>query len=315
MTSPDRPDRSAALGYSANRLDRLAEHREDTGRLAGLATDPAARAYVLAGDIPLLRGRPEGLQGRFTLAEADALGTVRERAFLGLDGAVPVFAVLIDARSPDSDQGGSDLVGLDLRSLAVQGLLPPSVLGELAQAKSLMHWHQRHRFCSNCGTATAVTAAGWRRECPSCGAHHFPRTDPVAIMLAVKGDRCVLGRQSRFPPGMYSCLAGFIEPGETLEDAVRRELFEEAGVATGPVRYLASQPWPFPASLMIGCLAEATDDRLTVDHQELEDARWFSREETRAMLEGRHPDGLLCPQPIAIANHLMRAWALEGEVP
>ena len=176
-----------------------------------------------------------------------------------------------------------------------------------------MYWHQRHRFCSNCGAPTGVTAAGWRRECASCNAQHFPRTDPVAIMLAVRGEHCLLGRQSRFPPGMYSCLAGFIEPGETLEDAVRRELFEEAGTQVGAVRYLASQPWPFPASLMIGCLAEATSDAIVVDHNELEDARWFSREETRAMLEGRHPDGLACPQPIAIANSLMRAWALEGQ--
>lgn len=309
------PDRSSTLGYATNRLDRLAEHREETARLAALQSDPRAVAYVLAGDTPLLRGPQGALQARFSLAEADEVGTARERAFLGLDGDVPVFAVLIDARSPDSDQGESDLAALDLRTLAVQGLLPPGVLGELAQAKSLMHWHQRHRFCSNCGTSTRARSAGWKRECAACGAEHFPRTDPVVIMLAAKGDRCVLGRQARFPPGMYSCLAGFIEPGETVEDAVRRELHEEAGLVTSRVRYLASQPWPFPASLMIGCLAEAVADDLVVDNKELEDARWFDREEVRAMLEGRHPEGLACPQPIAIAHHLMRAWASEGEAP
>ena len=128
-------------------------------------------------------------------------------------------------------------------------------------------------------------------------------------MMATRGDRCLLGRQPRFPPGMYSCLAGFVEPGETIEDAVRREIAEEAGLVVGPVRYLGSQPWPFPASIMIGCTGEAETDAIRIDHDELEDARWFSREETRAMLEGRHPDGLICPQTMAIAHHLMRAWA------
>jgi NAD+ diphosphatase len=158
-----------------------------------------------------------------------------------------------------------------------------------------------------------MKSGGWKRFCTSCEAEHFPRTDPVAIMMAVKGDKCVLGRQSRFPPGMYSCLAGFIEPGETIENAVRRELFEEAGVKTGAVRYLASQPWPFPGSMMIGCIAEALDDALVIDGEELEDARWFSRDEVISMIKGEHPDGLLAPQPIAIANAIMRAWALEGE--
>jgi NAD+ diphosphatase len=307
-----RPERSAGLGYAQNGLDRRAEFRDDAELMAQYRASPRARVLVLAGDIPLMRTSERGHVADFSFADLEAFGAAREVAFLGLDGETPLFAASLDQRAPE-DQGHSDIVTLDLRTLAVQELLPPSWLGRLAQAKSLLYWHQRHRFCSNCGEPTAVSAAGWRRECAACGAQHFPRTDPVAIMLAVRGEKCLLGRQSRFPVGMYSCLAGFIEPGETLEDAVRRELFEEAGVAIGPVRYLASQPWPFPASLMIGCIAEATDDALTVDHQELEDARWFSREETRAMLEGRHPDGLLCPQPIAIANSLMKAWALEGE--
>lgn len=307
-----RPERSAALGYAQNGLDRRAEFRDDAALIEGYRAAAAARVMVLAGDIPVLRLGEGGRQATFSFAELEDLGATREVAFLGLDGETPVFAALLDQRAPE-DQGHSDIVTLDLRTLAAQALLPPTALGRLAQAKSLLYWHQRHRFCSNCGQPTAVSAAGWRRECPACAAQHFPRTDPVAIMLAVRGESCLLGRQSRFPPGMYSCLAGFIEPGETLEDAVRRELFEEAGAAIGVVRYLASQPWPFPASLMIGCIAEATSDALTLDQQELEDARWFSREETRAMLEGRHPRGLLCPQPIAIAHHLMRAWAMEGE--
>lgn len=312
MTS--RPELSARLGYAQNGLDRLAEHRDDAERMAGLRASPAARTLVLAGDIPLLRRSGDALDALFDMAEAAELGQTRETAFLGMDGETPLFGTLLDARAPD-DQGQSAYVSIDLRTLAVQGLLSPVTLGRLGQAKSLLYWHQRHRFCSHCGQPTANAAAGWRRECAACGAHHFPRTDPVAIMLAVKGDRCVLGRQARFAPRSYSCLAGFIEPGETMEDAVRRELFEEAGVQTGRVRYLASQPWPFPASLMIGCLALATADELVIDHKELEDARWFTRAEVSGMLDGTHPDGLICPPPVAIAHHIMRAWAVDGEEP
>jgi NAD+ diphosphatase len=152
---------------------------------------------------------------------------------------------------------------------------------------------------------------GYRRDCPACGAQHFPRTDPVAIMLTVHGDRCLLGRQRRFLPGMYSCLAGFIEPGETIEDAVRRETREESGILVGRVDYRASQPWPFPASLMIGCVAEALTTEITRDDEELEDCRWFDRDEVRRMFAGDHPDGLLPPNRIAIAHHLLRGFIAD----
>ena len=153
--------------------------------------------------------------------------------------------------------------------------------------------------------------AGWRRDCPVCKAIYFPRTDPVVIMLAVNGAACLLGRQPRFPKGMYSALAGFVEPGETIEAAVRREVREEAGVSCRAVQYFASQPWPFPASLMIGCFAEAESRSLEVDRVELEDARWFSRDEAIALIEGRHPDGLAAPNPMAIAHHLLKRWAYK----
>jgi NAD+ diphosphatase len=182
----------------------------------------------------------------------------------------------------------------------------------LGQAKAILSWHVRHGFCANCGAATRPAAAGWRRECDACKAQHFPRTDPVVIMLALDGERCVLGRQSRWPMGMYSCLAGFVEPGETIEEAVRREIREEAGIACGEVAYLASQPWPFPSSLMIGCFARATSRDIVVDDVELEDARWFKHDEVMAMFDKRHPEGLTAPMPMAIAHHILRVWAEGG---
>ena len=163
------------------------------------------------------------------------------------------------------------------------------------------------------GPPPISSQGGWRRDCPACRAQHFPRTDPVVIMLPVAGERCVLGRSHRFQPGMWSCLAGFVEPGEAIEDAVRRETREEAGILCGRVSYFASQPWPFPTSLMIGCHAEAMSRDIVVDRAELDDARWFDREEVATMLLRRHPDGLTTPPTVAIAYHIIRAW-VEDEV-
>ena len=262
------------------------------------------------------------------MSEIEALGGAQVEALLGLapDGA-PIFIALladeaVEMRSDASDgfldrrilvvPGREDLKLIDLRSIAIGGLVPQDQTAMLAAAKALMNWHARHRFCSNCGSPTDVAVAGWRRDCPLCKAIHFPRTDPVVIMLAVDGDACLLGRQPRFPKGMYSALAGFVEPGETIEAAVRREIHEEAAVTCGAVQYFASQPWPFPASLMIGCFAEAASRGLKVDKVELEDARWFSRDETIALVERRHPDGLTAPIPMAIAHHLLKQWAYKG---
>src|SRR6478736_4759780 len=201
----------------------------------------------------------------------------------------------------------------DLRSIAVQGLVVADDLPPIAEAKAVLHWHTRHRFCPNCGAATRLVSGGWRRDCPQCKAEHFPRTDPVVIMLAIDGDRCLLGRSPRFVPTMWSCLAGFVEPGESIEDAVHRETREEAGITCGRVVYFASQPWPFPASLMIGCHAEALTHEIVVDREELEDARWFTKDEVEAMLMRKHPQGLTTPPPVAIAHHIIRAW-IEDEV-
>lgn len=314
---------SARVGYAGNDLDRQSEKRDDAGYIAAMQADPESRTLVVAGDTIVLEKDAAGHRTLFTFAEAARKGPSREIVYLGHDGTGGLFATLIaDAPQdlgPDRASlsrayrsegvGAGEEVRIDLRTIASQGLVSDRMAGILAQAKSVLYWHSRHRFCPNCGSATRVEAAGWRRVCDSCGAHHFPRTDPVVIMLATWEDSCLLGRQPRFPVGMYSALAGFVEAGETLENAVRRELKEEAGITTGEVKYLASQPWSFPCSLMIGCLAKADGRDITIDVTELEDARWFSREETIALLKNRHPDKLFCPPKIAIAHHLMAAWA------
>ena len=310
-----RQERSASVGYAQNPLDRRAALRSDEAAIAELANHPAARFFVIAGDVPLLRRTSNGLDALFDRSMAESFGQLREEAYLGSDAQGPIFAVELDQPAAESEQDADGIVRIDLRTLGVQGLLPPDILGPLGEAKALLFWHRRHRFCAHCGERTQLASAGWRRDCSGCNAQHFPRTDPVAIMLAVRGNYCLLGRQQRFAPGVVSCLAGFIEPGETMEDAVRRELFEEAGIQVGAVRYLCSQPWAFPSSLMIGCIAESTTENLVVDTEELEMARWFSRDEARAILTATHPDGFICPPPIAIAHHLIRAWALDGETP
>ncbi len=312
MTFSSAPDLGPwpALGYVARPLDRAAHLRR---AVAPLFDDPSARAYLVGGE--LVAGQeigPEpgqGLDPLFSLAAARRWST-GEPLFLGLDGAAPRFALVFDPARREAMEGDGLLLR-DLRSAAAGGYVAGEHLAALACGKALAGWHARHRFCSNCGAPTRPVEAGWRRDCPSCGAQHFPRTDPVVIMLVSQGDRCLMGRQPQFMPGMWSCLAGFVEPGETIEDAVRREILEEAGIATGRVSYGACQPWPYPMSLMIGCHAEATSAEIVVDRTELEDARWFDADEVALMLTKRHPQGLFVPAPVAIAHHLIRAF-VEG---
>ena len=300
---------AATLGFAHNDLDRLAHRRDDAGFQAEAAAAPAARTLAVLGDGVLLRRGPDGIMDPwFRFEEVARLGRTGQRGFLGVDARGPVFAMTVDPGPADILAANPDLALFNLRQVAVDGSVSAADLGALAEGKALIAWHATHGYCGRCGTPTRSSASGWRRECPSCGLHHFPRTDPVVIMLATDGDRCLLGRQPRFPARMYSCLAGFLEPGETIEAAVRREIAEEAGIACGAVTYLGSQPWPFPASLMIGCLVEATSTAITIDAEELEDARWFARGEVEAMLAGHHPAGLACPVPMAIAHHIVRAW-------
>ncbi|MBB4196889.1 NAD+ diphosphatase [Rhodoblastus sphagnicola] len=313
------------IGFAGNPLDRLSEKRDDPSALAALG-ELGGRAVAFVGAMPVLRPRGEGFEALHTLDDVKTLAAVEE-VLLGRDETGPIYAaqlpdsvLVVEATAADGfiDQsqpkiaGRPDLHIRDLRALAVDSALPKDEIAILAQAKAVLHWHASHRFCPRCGAKTHVAQAGWRRDCPNCGAQNFPRTDPVAIVLATHGESCLMGRQKQFPPGMYSCLAGFVEAGETIEEAARREILEESGVRLGAVKILASQPWPFPSTLMIGCRAEALSRDIVMDAQELEDCRWFSREEARAMIAGDHGENFHAPHPIAIARRLLDHWLAEG---
>jgi NAD+ diphosphatase len=300
------------LGYTASLIDRAADRRSDDALLAKFEKDSRAGAYVIGGEMVVMRQRGDGADPLFSIADANGFGAAREKIFLGLVDEAPRFGFGLDAVVIEPLKSRNDLKVADLRSIAVQGLVDAKHLPPLAEAKAMIGWHAKHCFCSNCGAPTRTVQGGWRRDCPSCHVEHFPRTDPVVIMLVIAGERCVLGRSPRFAATMWSCLAGFCEPGETIEEAVRREVLEEVGITTGRVHYFASQPWPFPMSLMIGCHAEAKSDKIVVDRSEIEDARWFEREELAQMLALRHPGGLTTPPPIAIAHHIIRDYVENG---
>jgi NAD+ diphosphatase len=310
---PGRPDLGSPphLGYTASRLERAAALRGDGPLMEKFAADARAGFYLIGGEWVLLKAG-EKLDPLFLSEEIVAIGGARETIFLGLLDAAPRFGVGLDPAAVERLKARDDLKITDLRTIAVQGLLGAEHLPPLAEAKALLGWHARHRFCPNCGVPTQPVEGGWRRDCANCRVQHFPRTDPVVIMLPIDGERCVLGRSPRFAPTMWSCLAGFVEPGETIEEAVRREVREEVGIGCGRVTYFASQPWPFPTSLMIGCHAAASADEIVVDRSELEDARWFTRQELALMLVRKHPQGLTATPPLAIAHHIIRRYVETG---
>jgi len=237
-------------------------------------------------------------------------GGLERLLFMGLWNEVAVFAVDIEGSADPAD---GPLEGLgrfeDLRMIALT--LPAGDAGILATAKSMFEWRRKHRHCAACGDISEVAEGGWKRVCPSCKAQHFPRTDPVVIMLAVHGEKCLLGRQAAWPKQMYSALAGFLEPGESIEEACARELFEEAALRATKVRYHSTQPWPYPSSLMIGLIAEVENDEAVPDNIEIDEVRWFTREETRALVAGGLPDAK-APGMMAIAAQLIKAWSEEG---
>lgn len=286
-----------APGFTGGTLDRADRVRHEPALLDAARTDPAARLLVLDGLDPVLDEA-----GHLTWTSLDA--AAGKLLFLGYEQGAPRFAATLPLGYPVP-------AGRSPALFAMLDRLAPADAANYAAARSLVDWHGRHGFCANCGTATAIFRAGWARKCPNCGAEHFPRVDPVVIMLAELGDRVLLGRQPPWPPGRYSALAGFLEVGESIEEAVRRETFEEAGIRLGPVRYVASQPWPFPSSLMVACIGAALNDDIVIDTHELEDARWFSRDEVRLAM-ARDPAATFgAPPPYAIANTLLQAW-LDG---
>jgi NAD+ diphosphatase len=296
---------SHANAFSGNPIERWSEARDETSLADAFAVE-SATVYLFSEDRALVRENGSALGAGFAAGEARALG---------LDDATLILLGIVESRPRfagqirDASALPDGVRAVDLRTLAIEGALAGSDLAVLAQARSYLHWHGANRFCGRCGGLLELKRGGANRFCPACKNETFPRVDPVVIMLAIDDDRCLLGRQPRFAPGMYSALAGFLEPGETIEEAVRREVKEESGIAIGRVAYYSSQAWPFPHSLMIGCHAEATTTAVDRDAEGLEDCRWFDREEIRLMISGAHPDGLKAPFPMAIAHHLIRAFA------
>jgi len=299
--------------FVTNILDRAAHLRLHDDKLLALESNPASRAYVVHRDSLVVKREGDASRALLSIDEALRFGANPGTIFLGLRDGAAVFGMGISPAAAEKLLTRNDVAVTELRGMAMQGVVPPDQLSAIAMAKSMVNWHQRHSYCANCGQRTAMNEGGWKRVCPSCKAEHFPRTDPVVIMMVTHGDKCLLGRQQRFLPGMYSCLAGFVEAAETIEDAVRREVFEESGIRCTDVGYYMTQPWPYPSSLMIGCTARATNEDIVVDRAELEDVRWFDRDEARLMITRKHPDGLAGPHPFAIAHHLLGRWLNDGK--
>lgn len=285
------------MTFAGAGLDRADHIRADADKLAELM-DWRARLLRLDGLDPLIT--PDGTLDWGTLADADAASEV---VFLGLLGGKGCFAEV-------SPKLLGSVAPANPRLWAAMSSLSPEELAIYGTARSLVDWHARHRYCARCGNPTVLAKGGWQRSCTNevCKAEHFPRVDPVTIMLVEHEGQLLLGRQPRFPPRRFSTLAGFVEPGESIEEAVAREVMEEAGVAVRDVSYVGSQPWPFPSSLMIGCHAHALSAELTVDHTELEEADWFTRAEVAAAMAGDEDGRFIAPPPQAIAHHLLKWW-------
>ena len=295
--------------FAGSPLDRAADRREDAAWLEAQLERDDGSALVLWNGGVLTENGPDGprLAWLSPAMTRDAVGD--DWVFLGLWKEAPVFAVAFEG---EADPTSGPLRGLgrflDMRSAAA--VLPSFEAAMAGCGKSLFEWRARHGFCAACGARSRQTSGGWKRVCDACSTEHFPRVDPVVIMLATHGDRCLMGRQAAWPKGSMSALAGFLEPGESIEEACARELTEEAGLTATRVTYHSSQPWPFPSSLMIGLFAEVEDDQAAPDQTELEEVRWFTRDEIRTVLAGAHPE-IRAPNRYAIARSLLEAWAAQ----
>jgi NAD+ diphosphatase len=303
------------IPFAGNPLNRASEKRLEANWIESRLHDPSSLIFPMWRLEPFLLGpensAPPIQLGLLKPGLTDALAADGAPCiFLGLDGDRAVFALDISAADNPAKEGPLAGLGFFRDARAAGQMVSIKEAAIIAQAKALIDWHQRHGFCPKCGAPTRLMDAGYRRLCDKCNSEHFPRVDPVVIMLATNGDACLVGRGKLFPQGMFSALAGFIEPGETIEEAVRRELMEEASVKVGEVSYWATQPWPFPSSLMIGCFAKATSRDVKVDQSELAEVRWIERKVARDLIEGKRVDGIMVPPPIAIAHHLIKAFAL-----
>jgi NAD+ diphosphatase len=298
------------IAFSGNPLDRAGDKRGDPAWLAAMRRDPDARILPLCRLQPLLRaigGEPIAELRYFSSAEARGMGgDGAVEVFLGLSGGIAYFA-----RDVSGEEAAFAKSGIFKDARAAAALLPAHEVAITGQAKALLDWHLRHKFCAQCGAPTQMADAGYKRVCASCGAEHFPRTDPAVIMLVTQGDNCLLARNKRFAAGFYSALAGFVEPGESIEEAVAREVSEEVGLKVARVTYFASQPWPFPSSLMIGCFAQSEIRDIRIDGNEIVAADWFGRDTVRKLLSGERRDVLL-PRREAIAFHLVKTWVDTG---
>lgn len=306
--------------FAGGELNRLEHRRDDSSWIKRALKRKSTRFVVFSGGKPLVKTKPEVSPAYLTYEAISAFIKEKPAAvLLGSRGKHNYFAVDLSGagtkRTKALAKRGVQFKDLRSVAIAMTAASHKIDLANLGLAKALLGWHETHQFCPRCGAKTELRRAGYTRKCaePSCKAEHFPRTDPVVIMLAIRDGKCLLGRQPQFLEGVYSALAGFMEPGESIEEAVRRELYEEAGIRVGEVTYFASQPWPFPASLMIGCYAEALNDDFEMRDGELQNLRWVMREEMRAAVEGQPKADFQLPPKMAISHRLIRSWMLFGD--
>ncbi|MHA1164510.1 MAG: NAD(+) diphosphatase [Alphaproteobacteria bacterium] len=319
MDAPDRKDFPPFSIGTETTLDRMAEKRSDTAWIEQRLADKTSR-FLLLADLSFCvdsnEDRGETRLRWHSAGDIQKLGVDMGNAMLlGCDSdELAMFAVSLNEAEATAVPGGMDAMKplVDLRSLALQGVLSPQDLSLAGMARALSAWHDVSRCCGCCGKRTVPCDAGWRRKCEACGQEFYPRADPAIIVLITDGTRCLLGHHKRYAHKFYSTLAGFVEPGEDFEACVRREMREETGITVGEVTYMASQPWPFPHLMMVGCWAQALTRELTLEEEELHDARWFTRDEVLQMMEDKHPQGFTVPGPHSIAHALIKSFVEKG---